>query len=98
MLGVLLSRIDVDTMLPRRDAAAVLWLGGALLVTVGGIVLATVRWQCVLRVLALPAELGTLLRHSLAGLFVGNFLPPTIGGDVLRVTRLSAANGEPPAT
>src|SRR5438094_909617 len=98
MLAVLLSRIDLSAMLPRRDAAALLWLGGALAVTLFGIVLSTVRWQCVLRVLELPATLGTLLRHSLAGLFVGNFLPTTIGGDVLRVTRLSATNGESPAT
>ncbi len=38
-------------------------------------------------------RLGTLGRHYMAGLFVGNFLPSTIGGDVVRVRRLSAGNG-----
>ncbi|HEY2331644.1 MAG TPA: lysylphosphatidylglycerol synthase transmembrane domain-containing protein [Acidimicrobiales bacterium] len=38
-------------------------------------------------------RLRTLGRHYMAGLFVGNFLPSTIGGDVVRVRRLSAGNG-----
>ena len=37
---------------------------------------------------------GGLAVYTLAGMFVSNFLPSTVGGDVLRVTRLSAANGE----
>lgn len=98
MLAVLVTRVDVATLLPRRDRAAVLWILGALVVTLVGVVLSTLRWQFVLRVLEIPADLRSLLVHSLAGLFVGNFLPTTIGGDVLRVTRLSAVNGEPPAT
>jgi uncharacterized membrane protein YbhN (UPF0104 family) len=42
--------------------------------------------------------MGTLLNTYLASQFVSNFLPSTIGGDALRVTRLSAANGESPAS
>ncbi|MDP9069866.1 MAG: flippase-like domain-containing protein, partial [Actinomycetota bacterium] len=42
----------------------------------------------------MPARIPTLLGHYLASTFLGNFLPSTIGGDVLRVSRLSAANGE----
>jgi uncharacterized protein (TIRG00374 family) len=38
-------------------------------------------------------DLWTLAHHYLAGQFVGNFLPSTIGGDVLRVRRLSQDNG-----
>lgn len=74
------------------------WLGTALAVTLVGVVLSALRWQRVLAALELPARVPTLLRHYLASLFVGNFLPTTIGGDVLRVKRLADENGETPTT
>jgi uncharacterized membrane protein YbhN (UPF0104 family) len=48
----------------------------------------------VLVALGVHTALRRLLDHYLAGLFVGNFLPSTVGGDVLRVTRLSADTGD----
>jgi len=48
----------------------------------------------VLNALGQDEKLGKLLSHTLAGLFVSNVLPTTIGGDVLRVSRLSKDNGE----
>ena len=60
--------------------------------------LSTLRWQRVLHALGLRQRMRTLLAYFLAGLFVGNFLPSTIGGDVLRVTRLSASTGESPTS
>ena len=54
------------------------------------------RWQKVLDVLGLHAGLRRLLSHYLAGQFVSNVLPTTIGGDVLRVSRLSRETGESP--
>lgn len=98
MLAVLVSRVDLGRVVPRWRPVTAAWLAAAALVTVLGIVLSALRWQRVLATLGLPARLGTLLGHSLAGLFVGNFLPSTIGGDVVRVGRLAASNGETPAT
>jgi len=98
MLAVLLTRIHVHDLFPSHRPAALLWLAGALVVTVAGIVLSAVRWQYVLRVLELQSSLSTLLSHYLAGMFVGNFLPSTIGGDVVRVSRLSANVGETSAS
>lgn len=83
---------------PHWRPGALLWLGTALGVAVVGIVLSAVRWQRVLVALELPTRTPTLVRHYLAALFVGNFLPSTIGGDVLRVHRLAADNGEGPRT
>ena len=40
-----------------------------------------------------PVPLQTLTGHYLAGQFVGNVLPSTIGGDVLRVTRCAKTVG-----
>ena len=98
MLALLLSRIHLSSLLPADHANAVVWLVAGVAVLLAAIVLATMRWQRVLTALELPADLPPLLSHSFAGLFVANFLPSTIGGDVLRVTRLSAANGQAPAS
>ena len=98
MLALLVPRVHLSSLLPAWSVSRLLWLGAALLVTLLGVVLATLRWQQVLLALGLPTPTGPLLSHSFAGLFVGNFLPSTIGGDVLRVTRLSARNRESPTT
>ncbi|HUR18941.1 MAG TPA: lysylphosphatidylglycerol synthase transmembrane domain-containing protein [Acidimicrobiales bacterium] len=87
-----------ELRIPGWTPTTLVWLGAALAVTLLGIVLSALRWQRVLVALDLPAPVPTLLRHHLAGLFVGNFLPTTIGGDVLRVRRLAADNGETAGT
>lgn len=98
MLAILLPQVRLSSLLPSWDPRAGMWLGLALAVTLLGLVLSTLRWRAVLVVLGLRARVRTLFGHYLAGQFVGNFLPSTIGGDVLRVTRLSASNGERPGT
>jgi hypothetical protein len=52
----------------------------------------------VLEVLDIREQLPRLVSHNLAGQFVSNVLPTTIGGDVLRVSRLSRDTGETPGT
>ena len=95
MLVVLLPRA-ADAMRPVLDASTLAWLAAAVVVTLIGVVLATLRWHRVLAALDIRTRISTLLSHYLAGLFVSNFLPTTIGGDVLRVSRLAAGNGESP--
>ena len=92
MLVVLVPRA-LRLVGPVTRPAAFLWLAGAIAVTLLGVVLATLRWQRVLIALDQRSRLSSLLSHYLAGLFVSNFLPTTIGGDVLRVARLE---GEAP--
>ena len=94
LLGFLLTRVHLASLVPDWDHAAVAWLLGGLALTLVGIVLATLRWQRVLKALELPSRLRTLLSHQLAGLFVGNVAPSTMGVDVLRVFRLSVGTGE----
>ena len=95
MLVVLLPRA-AGYVRPVLHPSTAAWLGAAVLVTLGGVVLATLRWHRVLAALDVRTRISTLLSHYLAGLFVSNFLPTTIGGDVLRVSRLAAGNGESP--
>ena len=98
MLFVLLRRVHPSSLVPEWDRSAVVDLSLAVLVTLVGIVLSAVRWQRVLAGLEAPARLASLTGHYFAGMFVSNFLPSTIGGDVLRVTRQTAANGRGPDT
>jgi glycosyltransferase 2 family protein len=98
MLGILLSRVHFGKLFPTFEGSTVLWLAAAVLTTVAGVVMSAVRWQAVLTVLGLPSRLRQLVSHYFAGLFVGNFLPSTIGGDVLRVGRLANETGERPGS
>ena len=97
LLAVLVSRIDLSTALPpNRHLSTLLWLGGAFGAALGGIVLSAWRWQRVLIVFDHDVRLRTLVAHYFSGQFVGNVLPSTIGGDVVRVTRLTQTIGDGP--
>lgn len=99
MLVWLAGHVHVSELRLRSShLSTLLWLVVALALTFVGVVLAAVRWQRVLAAVGLTARVPTLLGHYLTSSFLGNFLPSTIGGDVLRVSRLAAANGQTPGT
>jgi uncharacterized protein (TIRG00374 family) len=101
MLAVLVWRIppiELDEVMPELTTRTVGWLIVAMVLTLVAVVLSAVRWQRVLEVLGLHAALRHLLSYNLAGQFVSNVLPTTIGGDVLRYARLSRETGESPKT
>ena len=88
-LAVLVNRVPglADSIPSRHPLQTALLLVAAALTVLAGIVLSAWRWQQVLVVFDAHVPLKTLTGHYLAGQFVGNVLPSTIGGDVLRVTR-----------
>jgi uncharacterized protein (TIRG00374 family) len=99
LIAILLTRFHVGSLRPHWQHSTAQWLAGGLAVTLGGVLLATLRWQRVIEALELRARMRTLLSHYFAGLFVGNVLPgSTVGADVLRVLRLSRTTGESPAS
>ncbi len=90
LLAVLVSRIDFDGAMPKdRHLSTLAWFAAAVLMATIGIVLSAWRWQRVLLVFGTPVPLRSLTGHYFAGQFVGNVLPSTIGGDVLRISRSS---------
>ena len=94
LLAVLISRIHPEDLLPaRRHVSTVAFLAAGLLITGLGIVLSAWRWQRVLEVFDVRVPLRTLTGHYFAGQFVGNVLPSTVGGDVVRVSRTAPAAG-----
>jgi uncharacterized membrane protein YbhN (UPF0104 family) len=101
LLGVLVMKapdFDADELVPTWTAATGWWLVGAAVLTLAGILLSSLRWQVVLAALGVRSRLRHLVNHYLACQFVSNVLPTTIGGDVLRVSRLSRESGESPAS
>jgi uncharacterized protein (TIRG00374 family) len=94
LLVLLVTKIPSDTVEPKDTGLGTLtFFAGALLLTFVGFVLSAWRWQRVLAVFDVHVPLRTLLGFYLAGQFVGNVLPSTIGGDVLRVRRASDSTG-----
>lgn len=98
MLVVLVSRVDADTMFPDWDFDHIGWLAIALVITLAGALLASLRWQRVMTALELRSRMSRLLSTYMAGLFISNFLPTTIAGDALRVSRIASDTGEAPKT
>jgi glycosyltransferase 2 family protein len=89
---------ELEELFPTVSTTTLAWLGAAASLTLAGMVLATLRWKQVLEALGLRAGTRRLLSHTMAGQFVSNVLPTTIGGDVLRVARLSRDTGRSPDT
>lgn len=89
LLALLLAKIpDLDGVLPSaHHGRTTVLLIAATLCAIVGVVLSAWRWQRVLAVFAADVPLTSLTSTYFASLFVGNVLPSTIGGDVLRVTR-----------
>jgi glycosyltransferase 2 family protein len=91
LLALLITKIPADDIQPKDTHFGTLaFLAAGLAFTLGGFVLSAWRWQ---RVFDVHVPLRTLLGHYLAGQFVGNVLPSTIGGDVLRVSRAAKTTG-----
>jgi glycosyltransferase 2 family protein len=92
VLAILIVKTPrLEGVMPERDNVhSVILLAAALLLTLIGIVLSAWRWQRVLHAFHQRVGLATLTAYTLAGQFVGNVLPSTIGGDVVRISRLGA--------
>lgn len=99
LLVFLFVTVDIDFgELWPDDGQAVGWLLVAFGCMVGSLILASFRWQQVCRALGLSIETVRLFWHTIAGQFLSNFVPTTVGGDVLRVSRLGKDTGDRPAS
>jgi uncharacterized membrane protein YbhN (UPF0104 family) len=91
-----IAAVSFADLVPEWSSSALGWTAAALALSVLGVALSAARWHQVLVAMgAPPVRFARLLSHYFAGQFVSNVLPTTIGGDVLRVSRLAADTGEP---
>lgn len=89
LLALLIHEVNFNNLVPAHRS-----LAGTLAFLVTGIALMALtivvgarRWQLILEAFDARVPLRRLVGHNFAGQFVGNVLPSTIGGDVLRVGR-----------
>lgn len=96
VLGILFRRVDFSwsSAVPEWTASNTAWLVAAGALTAGSVVLSAWRWQRTLVAMDVPSSFGRLVSHYYACQFVSNLLPTTIGGDVLRISRLSKEGPE----
>ena len=91
---VKVPEFDWSGLVPAWGIGNTLWIVGAGALTLVSFGLSTMRWHAVLRAMGTPATPVTrLFGHFVAGQFVSNVLPTTIGGDVVRISRLTQDNG-----
>jgi len=93
LLVVLIVKAPHPDLPKQHHGLTIGLIVGALLIALVGVVLSAWRWQRVLMVFGPRVPIRTLTGHYFVGLFVGNVLPSTIGGDVVRVTRSSGTAG-----
>lgn len=89
-----IADVSFSDLVPTWSSTTIAWMAVALALTLFGVVLSAARWQQVLLGMDLRVPFRRLLSHYFAGQFVSNVLPTTIGGDVLRVSRVTADTGD----
>jgi len=95
LLAFVVSKASgVDDAIPdQHGALTVSLLVLAVVTALVGVVLSAWRWQRVLLLFDARVRISALFSHYVVGLLVGNVLPSTIGGDVVRVARASNTVG-----
>ncbi len=96
LLIISLPDASLEDLKPSWTTASWFWLVGAAVTKFIAFGLSARRWQKALEPLHEPPPWRRLFSHFLAGQFVSNLLPSAIGGDVVRVTRLSGDVGSTP--
>jgi uncharacterized membrane protein YbhN (UPF0104 family) len=92
LLGYLVSKLDVAGLDAKLRAATLAPLGLALAIVVAEIPLVAFRWMILARRAGAQMTYRLALQLTFAGLFFGQVLPASIGGDVVRGW-LGARNG-----
>ncbi len=88
LLWFLFARYDIVEAARRLTAIEPVWLGLVALIYAVMVLLATIRWQIVLRALAETLALPTAIAMILIGNFFNQILPSNVGGDAVRIWRL----------
>jgi glycosyltransferase 2 family protein len=85
LLAILFSRIDVAQLWATARLASVPWLLAAMAIFASSTLVATWRWNLLLKTQRIEIGLPSLLGSYLVATYFNNFLPSNIGGDVIRI-------------
>ena len=93
LLAVLFSRVDVARLWAVARQASATWLAGALALYAFMVAASAWRWGLLLTAQNVKLPFRTLTSSFLVATLFNNFLPSTIGGDVVRVADTARAAG-----
>ncbi|MGH9189574.1 MAG: lysylphosphatidylglycerol synthase transmembrane domain-containing protein [Acidimicrobiales bacterium] len=95
LLWYLTRKVDPRRVLASWREADPYLVGAALSLQLLGVALSTLKWRLLLGTRGPAPPYRWLLGTYLSGLFVGNVLPTSIGGDAVRVAQLGRRMGSP---
>jgi uncharacterized protein (TIRG00374 family) len=96
LLVLLFRRLDLSALRMLYTAMPLWFYLLSLAVVVAGQVLYAWRWRQVLAASGVPISVGTAIRQYFIGIFLNNFFPSTVGGDMAKVYYLGRQHGYRP--
>jgi hypothetical protein len=84
LLVYLLYKADLGLIWEALGSANPFWVIIAFLLHIIGFIISAYRWQILLKAQSVEVSIGFLIKSYLVGIFFNNFLPSTVGGDVVR--------------
>jgi len=98
LMGVIFYRMDLSQLVGLMRGADVRFLALATGLVIVGLVIGAYRWQRLLIALGISMPLHTLTASYFVGLFFNNFLPTSMGGDVVRIYDVARYSRRPSAS
>lgn len=93
LLGLLSRQLDWRAFGALFHRLSPTFYVGSLAAVLAGQVCYAWRWQILLTATGRPVPFRAVLQQYFVGIFVSNFLPSTVGGDVMKVYYLGRAHG-----
>ena len=93
LLVLLLRGLDKDALIRLFVRLPIWFYAASLVVVVGGQVLYAWRWRLLLSAAGVDAPFSIIVRQYFIGMFLNNFFPSTVGGDVAKVYMLGRDHG-----
>ncbi len=98
LMALVFYKLDLSEFVGLMRGARLLYITAAVALIIGDLVLGAYRWQRLLRALGISIPLSTLTASYFVGLFFNNFLPTSMGGDVVRIYDVARYSRQPSAS
>jgi hypothetical protein len=98
LMALVFYKLDLSEFVGLMRGARLLYITAAVALIIGDLVLGAYRWQRLLRALGISVPLSTLTASYFVGLFFNNFLPTSMGGDVVRIYDVARYSRQPSAS
>ncbi len=84
LLAIIIYQIDLSKTVNLILNAEILWLMISLFLVIGAVIVSAYKWQFVFKAQEIKTSFWKLTNLYFVGLFFNNFLPTSIGGDIVR--------------